>query len=119
MQKKSAGSENLKGVGGSMKDGAAKIWGQLVVGLLSNFKNRILRGWLSVPAGPLLALMLKRVIDSGEEGVAQDRTGSLLVIRVAKLLGKPGAGIVHLRHFNLAHERCNVPNGWLWLMCGR
>ena len=47
MQKKSAGSENLIGVGGSMKDVAAKIWGQLVVGLLSNFKNRILGGWLS------------------------------------------------------------------------
>ena len=31
-----------------MKDGAAKIWGQLVVGLLCNFKNRILGGWLSV-----------------------------------------------------------------------
>ena len=27
-----------------MKDGAAKIWGQLVVGLLSNFKNRVLGG---------------------------------------------------------------------------
>ena len=49
MQKKSAGSENLIGVGGSIKDGAAKIWGQLVVGLLSNFKNRILGGWLSLP----------------------------------------------------------------------
>ena len=48
MQKKSAGSENLIGVGGSIKDGAAKIWGQLVVGLLSNFKNRILGGWLSL-----------------------------------------------------------------------
>ena len=48
MQKKSAGSGNLIGVGGSMKDGAAKIWGQLVVGLLSNFKNRILGGWLSL-----------------------------------------------------------------------
>ena len=47
MQKKSAGSENLIGVGGSIKDVAAKIWGQLVVGLLSNFKNRILGGWLS------------------------------------------------------------------------
>ena len=47
MQKKSAGSENLIGAGGSVKDGAAKIWGQLVVGLLSNFKNRILGGWLS------------------------------------------------------------------------
>ena len=47
MQKKSAGSENLIGVGGSTKDGAAKIWSQLVVGLLSNFKNRILGGWLS------------------------------------------------------------------------
>ena len=47
MQKKSAGSENLIGVGGSIKDGAAKIWGQLVWGLLSNFKNRILGGWLS------------------------------------------------------------------------
>ena len=47
MQEKSAGSENLIGVGGSIKDGAAKIWGQLVVGLLSNFKNRILGGWLS------------------------------------------------------------------------
>ena len=63
--------------------------------------------------------MLKRVIDSGEEGVAQDRTGSLLVIRVAKLLHKPGAGIVDLRHFNLTHERRNVPNRWLWLGCGR
>ena len=30
-----------------MKDGAAKIWGQLVVGLLSNCRNRILGGWLS------------------------------------------------------------------------
>ena len=48
MQKKSAGSENLIGVGGSMKDVAAKIWGQLVVRLLSNFKNRILGGWLSL-----------------------------------------------------------------------
>ena len=48
MQKKSAGSENLIGVGGSIKDGASKIWGQLVVGLLSNFKNRILGGWLSL-----------------------------------------------------------------------
>ena len=47
MQKKSAGSENLIGVGGSIKDVAAKIWGQLVVGLLSNFKNWILGGWLS------------------------------------------------------------------------
>ena len=47
MQKKSAGSENLIGVGGSIRDGTAKIWGQLVVGLLSNFKNRILGGWLS------------------------------------------------------------------------
>ena len=44
MQKKSAGSENLIGVGGSIRDGTAKIWGQLVVGLLSNFKNRILGG---------------------------------------------------------------------------
>ena len=51
MQKKSAGSENLIGVGGSIKDGAAKIWGQLVVGLLSNFKNRILGGWLSQNRG--------------------------------------------------------------------
>ena len=50
MQKKSAGSENLIGVGGSTKDGAAKFCGQLVVGLLSNFKNRILGGWLSVPS---------------------------------------------------------------------
>ena len=48
MQKKSAGSENIIGVGGSTSDGAAKIWGQLVVGLLSNFKNRILGGWLSI-----------------------------------------------------------------------
>ena len=48
MQKKSAGSENLVGVGGSIKDIAAKIWGQLVVGLLSNFKNRILGEWLSL-----------------------------------------------------------------------
>ena len=48
MQKMSAGSENLIGVGGSTKDGAAKIWGQLVVGLLRNFKNRILGGWLSL-----------------------------------------------------------------------
>ena len=48
MQKKSAGSENLIGVGGSIKDVAAKIWGQLVVGLFSNFKNRILGGWLSL-----------------------------------------------------------------------
>ena len=47
MQKKSAGSENLIGVGGSIRDGAAKIGGQLVVGLLRNFKNRILGGWLS------------------------------------------------------------------------
>ena len=35
-------------MGGSIKDGAAKIWCQLVVGLLSNFKNRILGGWLAV-----------------------------------------------------------------------
>ena len=48
MQKESAGSENLIGVGGSTKDGAAKIWSQLVVGLMSNVKNRILGGWLSV-----------------------------------------------------------------------
>ena len=34
-------------MGGSTKDGAAKICGQLVVGLLRNFKNRILGGWLS------------------------------------------------------------------------
>ena len=47
MQKKSAGSEYLIGVGGSIKDVAAKIWGQLVVGLLSNFKNRIFGGWFS------------------------------------------------------------------------
>ena len=51
MEKKSTGSENLIGVGGSTKDGAAKIWSQLVVGMLSNFKNRILRGWLS--SGPV------------------------------------------------------------------
>ena len=44
----SAGSGILIGVGGDDKDGAAKIWGQLVVGLLRNFKNRILEGWLSV-----------------------------------------------------------------------
>ena len=50
MQKKSAGSENLIGVGGSAKDGGAKIWGQLVVGLLSNFKNRVLGGWLQLMA---------------------------------------------------------------------
>ena len=48
MQKKSAGSGILIGVGGDDKDGAAKIWGQLVVGLLRNFKNRILEGWLSL-----------------------------------------------------------------------
>ena len=48
MQKKSAGSENIIGVGGGTKDESAKIWGQLVVGLLSNFKNRILGGWLSL-----------------------------------------------------------------------
>ena len=48
MQKKSDGSENLIGVGGSTKDEAAKIWGQLAVGLLRNFKNRILGGWLSL-----------------------------------------------------------------------
>ena len=48
MEKKSAGSENLIGVGGSIKDVAAKIWGQLVVGLLGNFKIRILGGWLSL-----------------------------------------------------------------------
>ena len=53
MQKKSAGSENSIGVGGSIKDGAANIWGQLVVGLLSNFKNRILGGWLSLAFGTL------------------------------------------------------------------
>ena len=47
MQKKSAGSENLIRVGGSIKDGAAKIWGQFGVGLLCNFENRILGGWLS------------------------------------------------------------------------
>ena len=46
MQKKGAGSENLIGVGGSTKDGAAKICGQLVVGLFSNFKNRILGGYV-------------------------------------------------------------------------
>ena len=46
MQKKSAGSGILIGVGGDDKDVAAKIWGQLVVGLLRNFKNRILEGWL-------------------------------------------------------------------------
>ena len=44
MQKKSAGSENLIGVGGSIKDGAAKIWGQLLVVLLSNFKNGFCEG---------------------------------------------------------------------------
>ena len=44
MQKKSAGSENLIGVGGSIKDVAAKIWGQLVVGLLSNFKTGFWEG---------------------------------------------------------------------------
>ena len=48
MQNKSAGSENLIGVGGSTKGGAAKIWGQLVPGLLSNFKNRILGGLVVV-----------------------------------------------------------------------
>ena len=48
MQKKSAGSENLIGVEGSTKDGAAKIRRQLVVRLLRNFKNRILGGWLSL-----------------------------------------------------------------------
>ena len=48
MQKKSPVSENLIGVGGSIKDVAAKIWCRLVVGLLSNFKNRILGGWLSL-----------------------------------------------------------------------
>ena len=47
MQKKSAGSENVIGVGAGTKDGTAKIWGQLLVGLLSNYKNWILRGWLS------------------------------------------------------------------------
>ena len=47
MQKKSAGPGILIGVGGDGKDGAAKIWGQLVVGLLRNIKNRILEGWLS------------------------------------------------------------------------
>ena len=50
MQKKSAGFENLIGVGGSSKDGAAKVWCQLVVGL-RNFKNRILGGWLSSMCG--------------------------------------------------------------------
>ena len=48
MQKKSVRSENLIGVGGSTEDEAAKIWGQLVVGLLRNFNNRILGGWLSL-----------------------------------------------------------------------
>ena len=48
MQKKGAGCENLIGVGGSSKDEGAKIWGQLVVGLFRNFKNRISGGWLSL-----------------------------------------------------------------------
>ena len=48
MQKKSAGSENSLGVEGNTKDGATKIWGQLVVGLLRNFKIRIVGGWLSL-----------------------------------------------------------------------
>ena len=48
MQKKSAGYGILIGVGGDDKDVAAAIWGQLVVGLLRNFKNRILEGWLSI-----------------------------------------------------------------------
>ena len=47
MQKKSAGSKNLIGVGGNSKEAAAKIWRQLVVGLWRNFKNWILGGWLS------------------------------------------------------------------------
>ena len=48
MQKKSAGSENLIAVEGRTNDGSAKIWGQSVVWLLRNFKNRILGGWLSL-----------------------------------------------------------------------
>ena len=52
MQKKSAGSGILIGVGGDSKDGAAKIWGQLVVGLLRKFKNRIY-GWVVVVASHL------------------------------------------------------------------
>ena len=42
------------GVGGSTKDGAAKIWCQLVVELLRNFKNRILGGWLSLQSVPVV-----------------------------------------------------------------
>ena len=60
MQKKSAGSENLIGVGGSTKDSAAKIWSQLVVGMLSNFKNRILGGWLSLPSAVVSIVTWKR-----------------------------------------------------------
>ena len=52
MQKKSAGSENLIGVGGSTKDGASKIWSQLVVGLLSYFKTGFWEG--SCVFSPLL-----------------------------------------------------------------
>ena len=48
MQKKSAASENLIGVGGSTKNSAATIWGQLVMGLLSNIINQVLEGWLSL-----------------------------------------------------------------------
>ena len=68
MQKESAGSENLIGVGGSIKDVAAKIWGQLVVGLLSNFTNRILRGWLSL----LLLLVRGRTSNQSIQAFPRD-----------------------------------------------
>ena len=44
MQKMSAGPGILIGVGGDGKDGAAKIWCQLVVGLLRNIKTGFWKG---------------------------------------------------------------------------
>ena len=43
-----------------MNDGAAKIWGQLVVGLLSNFKSRILGWWFIKEKGKELELEEKQ-----------------------------------------------------------
>ena len=69
MQKKSAGSENIIGVGGSSKDSAAKVWCQLVVGLLRNFKNRILGGWLSLSvSGKALYIRIIGNVRSGSKG---------------------------------------------------
>ena len=62
MQKKSAGSENLIGVGGSIRGGAAKIWGQLVMGLLSNFKNRISGGWFAAECGSIFLIKELEVV---------------------------------------------------------